>query len=93
MTDADLNTLSDLINRGSFHGHDLCEKLNGPDNVWKAEKLLERAKDANLIEQGKFQPSREQRFFGIGGFTGSDLREPHASLVCYHWITKTTRWL
>lgn len=88
--------LAKLINWGSFHGVDLVKGTPGPDNVCAAEKALLRAEKAGLVERGKYEPSREQCFFGIGGFPGDKLdglAEAHRSPVAYHWITKTTKWL
>lgn len=85
--------LAILINRGSFHGSWLVRSSSGTDNVATAEKLLLEAERENLITRGKLDPSRDQLFFGVGGLTGAQLKEPHASAICYHWITKTTEHL
>jgi hypothetical protein len=86
--------LAKLINRGSFHGQDLVLALEGIDKIWRAEVLLADAEKEGLIERGKLEPTREQVFFGVGGFHGHKcLNSLYASTVCYHWITKTTEYL
>lgn len=88
--------LAKLINRQSFHGHDLVMAVGCPDNVARAEDAIRRAERVGWIERGKYQPSREQLFFGIGGFPGDRLgrlEEQYRSPVAHHWITKTFTWL
>lgn len=85
--------LADLINRQSFHGEALVMAMSGPDNVARAEKLLLEAEAEGLIERGKFDPTKTQRFFGVGGMAGDNLSREHSSATCFHWITKTFIWL
>jgi hypothetical protein len=88
--------LADLVNRGSFHGSWLPLRTAGADAVARSERAIARAAAAGLITRGNYEPSREQRFFGIGGFQGDRLprlAEDHRSPLAYHWITATTKWL
>lgn len=99
MTRKDIRApLCTLINRGSFHGAELVLHIAMVNNdaSWFAEQTLLRAEELNLIERGKYDPTPEQRFFGLGGFSGgvlAGLKDPHRSPVAFHWITKTTKWL
>jgi hypothetical protein len=91
---AGFGELATLINRGSFHGQDLVLALRGTDRVWRAEALLTDAEQEGLITRGKLEPTKEQKVFGVGGFHGSKSTDSvYASTVCYHWITKTTKYL
>ena len=88
--------LAGLINRGSFHGSWLPLQTASADNVALAERAIKCASLAGLIERGDYDPSRDQLFFGLGGFPGDKLKrldEEHRSPLAYHWITKTLKWL
>ena len=61
--------------KGIFHGEDLVMALGTPrdgkpglgDNVASAEKCLKAAEASNFIKRVKWQPTRQQLFFGVGG--------------------------
>lgn len=91
-----------LINRGSFHGEDLalaygapaCGRPGMPDSVAHAERALVEAERRGWIERGKYDPTRQQRFFGVGGHRHLDRLAPeHRSPVCHHWVTRTVKYL
>lgn len=88
--------LAELINHGSFHGSWLPLRTAAADNVVLAERAIARAAAAGLITRGNYDPSTDQMFFGIGGFSGDKLRrlaEEHRSALAHHWITKTFKYL
>lgn len=90
--------LAELVNRGSFHGSWLPLRITMADGVWFSEKAILVAKRVGWITRGNYDPhaSREFMVFGVSGHHGNKLArldEMHRSLLCYHWITSTTKWL
>lgn len=74
--------LVNLWMRDIAHANDLVEMLGAPytvdgvrypgamDNVALAERVLHALERGGWIARGAFEPTREQAFFGVGGFTG-----------------------
>jgi hypothetical protein len=76
--------LDRLYERGFAHGSELVEALGAAgmtDNVRAAEELLVVALGVGWIERGRFDPSRDQRFFGAAGRL--DVAPDH--LPAYHY--------
>lgn len=79
--------------------------VRGADNVARAEDAIRKAETAGWIERGNYAPTKEQRFFGLGGIADVDGIErwcrhaehngltPRRPDSAYHWITKTHIWL
>lgn len=47
-----------------------------PDNVNTAMRLLTESVDSHLLVHGDFKPSAQQRFFGVEGRFGKDVKPP-----------------
>lgn len=75
--------MSTLIG-GPKRGGDLLHLVKGPDSVYTAERLLKAAEAEGLIERGNWEPTREMRFFGVGGL---EVRKEssHSSAVEFAW--------
>jgi len=84
--------LAALINRGSFHGSWLTLRAGGVDNVAYAERALKRVAATGWITRGDYEPTPVQ-FSTAASCRLEKLDEQHRSLLTYHWITATTRWL
>lgn len=72
--------LEECRGRGALHGAKLAEILRGADNVARADRYLRWLEEDGLIVRGAYEPTREQRFFGVGGRAGVG-REPRAGEV------------
>lgn len=84
-----LNLLADLINRGSFHGSQLADALadSWPHvSPMESSDVLQVAEERGLISRGIFDPTPTQQFLGYPG-------DQRNNACCYHWITRTFRWM
>jgi hypothetical protein len=70
-----------LVHNPNGLGSELVETLKGTDNVARADTLLAAATSLGWIERTGYAPSDEQRFFGVGGVSGSALETSKASSV------------
>lgn len=64
------------------HGSELVEALGDKaDNVASAQRILRACLDEKALVRCRFNPTREQRFFGSGGsFKLNDF-----ALECFHY--------
>jgi len=71
------------------HGEKLVLAMAEADNVDKARKCWRAAEELGLVKRAKYNPSRQQQFFGLGGLSGPEaIRDPDKTghdEVAYEW--------
>lgn len=89
--------------RGFAHGHELALAISGVDNVREADMTLAAAVEQGLIISTGCAPTRQQKFFGIGGLWWTEkARESWAKHPSTHgygpgphagvWLEVTLGW-